>query len=65
MPDMSRREASSEDSDRRPAGRHFEWVDRAVRLMTHAFFLLLLVLVLAYFGVLWGLVEPGLDLPVP
>jgi hypothetical protein len=38
-------------------------VDRIVQLMTHTFFALLVLLVLAYLGVLFGLVEPALRVP--
>lgn len=58
--DGDRRLPTPMDSGHR---RHFQKVDRIVRVMTHTFFALLVLLVLAYFGVLWGLVEPGLRVP--
>jgi hypothetical protein len=43
-----------------PHRRRLRRVDAAVRFLTQAFFLSVLLAVLLYFGVLWRLIEPVL-----
>jgi len=44
----------------RPHRRRLRRVDAAIRLLTQAFFLSVLLAVLMYFGVLWRLIRPVL-----